>query len=105
MTTTPLPLPEAPLATRVVRVRGRVQGVGYRWSCVQHARACGITGWVRNRMDESVEALLQGPPAMLDAMCEWMADEVPAALVESMEVSDVAPPFVRYEGFEQRPTA
>jgi acylphosphatase len=105
MTTTAQPPSDAPLATRLVRVRGRVQGVGYRWSCVQHARALGITGWVRNRMDESVEALLQGPPAVLDAMCEWMADEVPAALVESMEVSEVAPPFTRCEGFEQRPTA
>ena len=44
----------------LVRVRGRVQGIGYREACVHQARALGITGWVRNRMDESVEAMLQG---------------------------------------------
>jgi hypothetical protein len=47
---------DAPLETRPVRVRGRVQGIGYRYTCVQQARALGVTGWVRNRMDDSVEA-------------------------------------------------
>lgn len=93
-----------PLATRVVRVRGRVQGVGYRYACVQQARTLGIAGWVRNRMDESVEALLQGAPRDLDRMCEWMREEVPSALVEHMEVAELPPPFTHYVGFEQRPT-
>ena len=58
-----------PLETRLVRVHGRVQGVGYRYACVQHARALGVTGWVRNRMDDTVEALLQGTPQQLARMC------------------------------------
>jgi len=45
---------------RLIRVVGKVQGVGYRQACVRHARALGITGWVRNRLDVSVEAMLQG---------------------------------------------
>jgi acylphosphatase len=72
---------------------------------VQQARALGITGWVRNRMDDSVEALLQGPAAQVARMCDWMRDDMPAALVEKMDVSEVPPPFPRFDRFEQRPTA
>jgi len=96
---------DAPLETRLVRVRGRVQGVGYRHACVQQARALGVTGWVRNRMDDSVEAMLQGTPRQVARMCAWMRDDMPAALVERMDVTDVPPPFPRFDGFEQRPTA
>ena len=92
------------IATRLVRVRGRVQGVGYRYACVQQARALGITGWVRNRMDDSVEAMLQGPPEQLDRMCDWMSNDVPAALVEAMEVAEMPPPYPKFDHFEQRPT-
>jgi len=95
---------DTPLETRLVRVRGRVQGIGYRYTCVQQALALGVTGWVRNRMDDSVEAMLQGTPRQLAQMCEWMRDGVPAALVEDMEVTEVPPPFPRFERFEQRPT-
>jgi acylphosphatase len=96
---------DAPLETKLVRVRGRVQGIGYRYACVQQARALGITGWVRNRMDDSVEAMLQGTPQQVARMCEWMRDDMPAALVEQMDVAEVSPPFARFDGFEQRPTA
>ncbi len=92
------------IETRLVRVRGRVQGVGYRYACVQHARELGLTGWVRNRMDESVEALLQGSPEGVASMCEWMEDGVESALVERMEVSEVEAPFPRFETFDQLPT-
>ena len=94
----------APLETRLVRVRGRVQGVGYRYACVQQARALGVTGWVRNRMDDSVEAMLQGTPSQLARMCDWMRDDMPAALVEAMDVTEVPPPFPRFDRFGQRPT-
>ena len=95
---------DAPLETRLVRVHGRVQGVGYRYACVLRARYLGVTGWVRNRMDDSVEAMLQGTPRQLGQMCDWMRDEMPAALVEKMDVQEVAPPFPRFDGFEQRST-
>ena len=95
---------DAFLETRLVRVRGRVQGVGYRDACVQRARALGVTGWVRNRMDDSVEAMLQGTPRQLTQMCDWMRDDMPAALVDHMDITDVPPPFPRFDRFEQRPT-
>jgi len=90
--------------TRLVRVRGRVQGVGYRYACVRQARGLGLTGWVRNRMDDSVEAMLQGPPDVLARMCEWMEDGVESALVERLEVDEVEPPFPKFDTFEQMPT-
>jgi len=89
------------LQTRLVRVRGRVQGIGYRYACVEQARALGITGWVRNRMDDSVEAMLQGTPRQLSEMCDWMRDDMPAALVEQMDITEVPPPFPRFDRFEQ----
>lgn len=92
------------IATRLVRVRGRVQGVGYRYACLQQARALGITGWVRNRMDDSVEAMLQGMPEQLERMCDWMNNDMPAALVEAMEVTEMPPPYPKFDRFEQRPT-
>ena len=88
----------------LVRARGRVQGVGYRDACVQRARALGITGWVRNRMDDSVEAMLQGAPRQLEAMCSWMRDDMPAAIVDELAVTQVPPPFPRFERFDRLPT-
>lgn len=91
-------------ATQLVRVRGRVQGVGYRYACVQQARALGVTGWVRNRMDDSVEAMLQGTPEQLEKMSDWMNNDMPAALVEAIEIIEIPPPYPAFDRFEQRPT-
>jgi acylphosphatase len=67
---------------RVIRhlvVRGRVQGIGYRaWAASEAARH-GLEGWVRNRQDGSVEAVIAGPPEVVAAMIEsarrgpWLA--------------------------------
>ncbi len=92
-------------AARLVRVRGLVQGVGYRYACMHQARSLGLTGWVRNRLDGSVEALLQGPPAQVARMCRWMHEDVPGARVDAIETGDVPPPYEELDGFEQRPTA
>jgi len=68
-----------PAASQLVRLGGRVQGVGFRETCVSHARALGLTGWVRNRSDGSVEVLLQGSPNQLAHMCNWLRTGVPGA--------------------------
>jgi acylphosphatase len=91
------------LETWLVRVSGRVQGVGYRFACIHRARALGITGWVRNRMDESVEAMLQGSPQKLADMCDWLREGVPAAMVDELEVTPVPPPFQRFDRFDRLP--
>jgi acylphosphatase len=89
---------------RLLRLRGRVQGVGYRDACVRRARAEGVTGWVRNRADGSVEAMLQGPRRELDAMCEWLRNGVPGARVDALELTQLPPPFDRLDRFDQLPT-
>ena len=95
---------EGMLESWLVRVSGRVQGIGYRDACVRRARAVGITGWVRNRMDESVEAMLQGAPEQLADMCDWLRDGMPAALVDDLKVVRVQPPFARFDRFDRLPT-
>jgi acylphosphatase len=87
--------------TLLVRMFGTVQGVGYRAACVRRALALQVTGWVRNRMDGSVEALLQGDPERVSRMCDWLVNGSHAALVEKMEAEELAPPFARYEDFRQ----
>ena len=55
-------------AIRQVTIRGRVQGVGYRYWVEQQARAHALEGWVRNRQDGSVEALFSGPEDVVSNM-------------------------------------
>ncbi|HEY3046766.1 MAG TPA: acylphosphatase [Polaromonas sp.] len=88
----------------LVQVCGRVQGIGYREACVRRARAQGITGWVRNRMDGSVEVMLQGSPEQLADMCSWLRDGMSAALVDELDVTQVQPPFPRFDHFDRLPT-
>jgi acylphosphatase len=70
-----------------IRIRGRVQGVWYRGWTVEEAARRGLRGWVRNRRDGSVEAVLCGPAAAVDDMIEAMRSGPPAARVESVERS------------------
>lgn len=95
---------EGAIESWLVRVRGRVQGIGYREACVRQARAQGITGWVRNRVDGSVEVLLQGSPEQLADLCSWLRDGMSAALVDALEVTPVQPPLTRSDHFERLPT-
>ncbi|RZF29775.1 acylphosphatase [Paraburkholderia sp. UYCP14C] len=88
------------LRTRLVRVYGQVQGVGYRQACIDEATARGITGWVRNRMDGSVEAALQGQAEALDRICEWLVDGTHAALVDRLEVQELPLPVARFDEFK-----
>jgi acylphosphatase len=90
------------LLTHRLIVHGRVQGVWYRGWAVDEARALGLSGWVRNRRDGSVEMLLEGGEEAVAAMIERCHVGPPAARVDRIEVADSdenVPP-----GFESRPT-
>lgn len=86
--------------TLAVCITGRVQGVGFRVAAVRHAHMLGITGWVRNTNDGSVEALLQGPHDQVDRMLSWLHMGPPGARVG--EVSSQETATERYfDRFEQ----
>ena len=88
--------------SRRIRVTGRVQGVWYRGWTVDQARALGLSGWVRNRGDGSVEILAEGPDEAIAELIRRCQEGPPAARVEriAVEESDEAAPA----GFAERPT-
>lgn len=75
---------EGSLARRV-RIRGRVQGVWFRGWTSEQAKSRGLSGWVRNRVDGSVEALFIGPEPMVAAMIAACREGPPSAEVTRIE--------------------
>ena len=87
--------------TRRLVVRGRVQGVFYRESMRQEAARLGITGWVCNRRDGTVEAVVQGTPEAVEAITRWARHGPADARVQSVEEAEASGDFAT---FEKRPT-
>lgn len=75
-------------ATKHIRISGRVQGVGFRFYLQHKARELGVTGWVRNRMDGTVEAVVQGTPEAVEAMLACARRGPRASVVTDVRVSD-----------------
>ncbi len=74
-----------------LQIFGRVQGVYYRASTQQEAERLGVSGWVKNRPDGSVEAEAHGPDSAVTALIAWCQYGPPGARVERMEVTDCPP--------------
>ena len=91
------------IAQRLV-IRGRVQGLGYRYAMTAAAEALGVTGWVRNRRDGTVEAVVQGDEEVVERLIDWcrrgpVGASVTAVAAEGHVVDGAL------NGFSMRPTA
>ena len=82
---------QEPLRRAHVVVRGRVQGVWFRESARREAEALGLAGWVRNRSDGTVEAVLEGRAPAVERMLAWCAEGPPRARVDGVDIRDEAP--------------
>jgi acylphosphatase len=87
-----------------VIVTGDVQGVGYRYTMRLEARSLGVTGWVRNRADGTVEAEVEGTAEQVDAALAWMAQGPPGSHVADARVTELSLTSAE-SSFEVRPTA
>ncbi len=90
------------MEVRHLIISGRVQGVAFRACMAREAQLLGVTGWVRNRADGSVEAMVAGTPEQVAAIMNWARRGPPAADVEhvAVELGDGEPGG--FCGFEQR---
>ena len=83
------------IVRRRVVVSGRVQGVWFRESARRRAEQLGIAGWVRNRPDGAVEAELEGGAEDVEVLMAWFRLGPPDALIEQIEVEELAPAGAR----------
>ena len=90
--------------TKRLEITGRVQGVGFRYSMHSEAARRGVRGWVRNRRDGSVEALLQGEDAAVDALTAWARQGPAGARVTEVRVLPAEDAESVHAGFELRAT-
>jgi acylphosphatase len=89
------------LITRHITIRGQVQGVGFRHYFSREARRNGVNGWVRNRRDGSVEAVVHGALSAVEAVIAWARHGPPSARVTELHVTECEG---AYETFETLPT-
>ncbi|VVE30121.1 acylphosphatase [Pandoraea capi] len=90
----------ASLETVSVRLRGKIQGVGYRQAAVREGHLIGVRGWVQALPEGDILAMVQGTPDQVDKMLEWMRHGPPGARVTDFE-SEVAYTGRRFDRFEQ----
>ena len=84
------------MARRLI-IQGRVQGVGFRYAFADEARSRELLGWVRNRRDGAVEAIVAGDPVDVEAMIAWSRRGPPAARVTAVDVTPAEGEFSAFE--------
>ena len=82
---------EAASSAFFATVRGRVQGVGFRYSAISEAKRLKLKGWVRNAANGDVEAWAEGPQETLDLFLAWLHRGPSYSHVDSVDKTDVAP--------------
>ncbi|MEC4721523.1 acylphosphatase [Noviherbaspirillum sp. CPCC 100848] len=88
------------MTARHLRISGLVQGVGYRASFAMQARELGLSGWVRNRVDGSVEAAVRGAPEAVEQMVAWSRRGPPGARVSDVVITSIDDAALPGDGFE-----
>ena len=83
--------------TKELKVKGHVQGVGFRYAVCNHAHRLGVRGWVKNCSDGSVEALVQGDSRIIRQMIDWIKAGPGLAHVESVQIGDAQGEFHEFE--------
>lgn len=91
-----------PVAARLLMIHGRVQGVFYRKWAARTAVSLGLTGWVRNRAEGSVEALVEGPLDQVERFIDLAHEGPAAAHVTRIDADDATPSGLT--SFEQKAT-
>lgn len=81
-----------------INVKGRVQGVGFRYSTQRQAERLGVKGWVRNERDGTVTVVAEGPKPAVDAMVRWLQEGPGFAKVADMDLREY-PYEGRYSSF------
>lgn len=87
---------------RRLRIHGRVQGVWFRAWTLETAQGLGLDGWVRNRIDGTVEALAVGSAEAIEKLIAACHEGPPAAKVERIEVEEAK--GIVQRGFTKKPT-
>lgn len=87
--------------TRHLVVVGRVQGVGFRYAMARKAAELGVRGWVRNRSDGTVEAMVQGSPDAVAAIMAWARQGPRSARIDRVEAE---PGEGEFDSFTTLPT-
>jgi acylphosphatase len=90
------------MEVRRLIITGIVQGVGFRYGMAAQARLLGVTGWVRNRRDGSVEAMIAGEARQIEEMLAWSRLGPSGATVDNVMVEAAIGAFM---DFDLRPTA
>lgn len=83
-------------------VKGRVQGVGFRYSTQRQARRLGVNGWVRNERDGTVTVVAEGPKPAVDEMIRWLHEGPGFASVADVTVNEY-PYEAKYSSFTVEP--
>jgi len=78
-------------------IRGRVQGVGFRFHTDRVAQELGVAGWVRNRRDGSVEAMVSGTPKAVEKIIAWARHGPRLAIVTGIEINEGTGSFSNFE--------
>jgi acylphosphatase len=91
----------AELVRAHVVISGRVQGVFFRMETLEEARKTGVSGWVKNKQEGTVEAVFEGEKALVDSVIQWCRQGPPVSRVDNVDI-EWEPYTGKFTGFSIR---